>query len=135
MAGMPLEMIQARTLTSRLTTASFLVDRDGTLVYFNDSAAELLGISFEEAGRMKPGTWGTRFRPREPNGRELPIEDLPLAIAVRSGRPGFARMEITGANGADHLIEVAAFPIMSGNAQQGSVAIFWPVREDEGAET
>jgi PAS domain-containing protein len=131
MAAMPLEMIQARNLTSRLRTASFLVDRDGTLVYFNDAAAGLLGISFDEAGQMEPGTWGTRFRPREPNGRELPLEELPLAIAVQSGRPGFARMEITGADGTDHLIEVTAFPIMSGNTQQGSVAIFWPVAEDE----
>lgn len=131
MAAMPLEMIQARNLTSRLRTASFLVDRDGTLVYFNDAAAELLGISFDEAGPMEPGTWGTRFRPREPKGRELPVEELPLAIAVQSGRPGFARMEITGADGADHLIEVTSFPIMSGEAQQGSVAIFWPVAEDE----
>ena len=131
MAAMPLEMIQARNLTSRLSTASFLVDGEGTLVYFNDAAAELLGISFDEAGAMEPGTWGTRFRPREPNGRELPVGELPLAVAVQSGRPGFARMEITGADGDDHLIEVTAFPIMSGDRQQGSVAIFWPVTDDE----
>src|SRR5215211_4354972 len=131
MAAMPLEMIQARNLTSRLSTASFLVDGEGTLVYFNDAAAELLGISFDEAGAMEPGTWGTRFRPREPNGRELPVGELPLAVAVQSGRPGFARMEITGADGDDHLIEVTAFPIMSGGRQRGSVAIFWPVTDDE----
>ena len=128
---MPLEMIQARTLTSRLSTASFLVDRDGTLVYFNEAAGELLGISFEEAGRMAPGTWGTRFRPREPGGRELPVEELPLAIAVQSGRPGFAPMRITSADGSDHDIEVTAFPIMGAGTQEGSIAIFWPVAEDE----
>jgi PAS domain-containing protein len=114
MAAMPLEMIQARNLTSRLRTASFLVDREGTLVYFNGAAAELLGMSFEEAGPMKPGTWGTRFRPREPGGRELRVEELPLAIAVQFGRAGFARMQITGADGDDRDIEVTALPIMGG---------------------
>ena len=127
----PIELIQARSLISRLSTAGFLVDRDGALLYFNERAGDLLGMTFEEAGRMEAGTWGTRFRPREPGGEQIEVGDLPLAIAVQSGRPGFARMEITGADGQDHLIEVSAFPIMSGASQQGSVAIFWPVTEQE----
>ncbi len=130
-SAQPIELIQARNLISRLQTASFLVDADGRLLFFNESAGELLGMRFEDAGPMEPGTWGTRFKPREPGGEEIPVGNLPLAIAVQSGRPGFARMEITGANGKDHLIEVTAFPIMSGHAQQGSVAIFWPVDEEE----
>jgi PAS domain-containing protein len=134
MAAMPLEMIEARSLISRLSTASFLVDREGTLLYFNGAAAELLGINFEEAGPMQPGTWGTLFRPREPTGRELPVEELPLAIAVQSGQPGFAQMRITAADGKDHDIEVTAMPIMGGGDQAGALAIFWPVAEDESAE-
>jgi PAS domain-containing protein len=134
MAAMPLEIIQARSLVSRLTIASFLVDREGTLLYFNEAAAELLGISFEEAGPMEPGTWGTQFRPREPGGRELAVEDLPLAIAVQSGQPGFARMRITAANGDDRDIEVTALPIMGAAEQEGALALFWPVGAEEAAE-
>jgi PAS domain-containing protein len=130
MAAMPLEIIEARSLTSRLTTASFLVDREGTLLYFNGAAADLLGITFEEAGRMEAGTWGTRFKPREPGGRELPVGELPLAIAVQSGRPAYARMQITGADGSEHDIEVAALPIMSRDTQEGALAIFWPVHQE-----
>jgi PAS domain-containing protein len=130
MAALPLEIIEARSLTSRLTTASFLVDGEGTLLYFNDAAAELLGISFEEAGPMESGTWGTRFRPREPGGRELPVGELPLAIAVQSGQPAHSRMRITSADGTDHDIEVAALPIMGGGTQEGALAIFWPVHEE-----
>jgi PAS domain-containing protein len=131
--GQPLEMIQARTLLSRLNTAGFLVDTEGTLVYYNDAAAELLGMSFKEAGAMPAGTWGTRWAPREPGGPEIPVGDLPLAIAVQSGRPAYSPMVITGATGEDHEIEVSAFPICGGNSktQYGSVAIFWPVDEDE----
>jgi PAS domain-containing protein len=134
MAAMPLEMIEARNLISRLNTASFLVDRQGTLRYFNDSAAELLGINFEDAGPMEPGTWGTRFRPREPTGRELPVEEQPLAIAVQTGQPGFAQMRITGADGTDRDIEVTAVPIMGGGEQAGALAIFWPVAENQSSE-
>jgi PAS domain-containing protein len=131
MAAMPLEMIEARSLTSRLSTACFLVDQEGTLVFFNDVAAELLGVSFQDAGPMEPGTWGTRFRPREPIGRELPVEELPLAIAVQSGRPGYARMRITAADGTERDIEVSALPIQRGDTQAGALAILWPVEEDE----
>ena len=132
MAAMPLEMIEARSLISRLSTASFLVDPRGTLLYFNEPAAELLGVSFEEAGRMEAGTWGTRFRPREVSGRELPVEELPLSVAVQSGEPGFARMQITSADGSERQIEVSAFPLMGSDGQVGALAIFWPVGEDEG---
>ena len=130
MAAMPLEIIQARSLTSRLSTASFLVDGEGTLLYFNDAAAELLGMSFEEAGQMESGTWGTQFKPREPGGRELPVAELPLAIAVQSGQPAYSRLQITAADGREHEIEVAALPIMGGGEQAGALAIFWPVHQE-----
>src|SRR3954454_9734304 len=127
----PHEMIQARSLMTHLQTASFLVDSDGTLVFFNEPAGELLGISFEQAEAMESGTWGTKFRPREPGGSEIPVGELPLAQTVQAGEPAFSRMEITGADGKDRLIEVSALPIMRGEAQQGSLAIFWPVWEDD----
>jgi PAS domain S-box-containing protein len=127
MAAMPLEIIQARSLTSRLGTASFLVDSEGTLLYFNEAAAELLGVTFEEAGQMESGTWGTQFKPREPGGREVPVGELPLAIAVQSGQPAYSRLQITGADGRDRDIEVAALPIMGDGEQAGALAIFWPV--------
>ena len=131
--GQPLELIQARTLLSRLNTAGFLVDTEGTLVYYNDAAAELLGMPFAEAGPMPAGTWGTRWSPREPGGPEIPVAELPLAIAVQSGRPAFSPMVITGATGEDHEIEVSAFPIRGGHSatQLGSVAIFWQADEAE----
>lgn len=122
-------MIQARSLAASLMTACFLVDAAGTLIYFNKAAGELLGLTFEEAGPMDPGTWGTRFKPREPGGRELPVDDLPLTIALRAGRPATARMEITSADGRDYLIDVSALPIAGDSVQLGAIAIFWPVED------
>lgn len=109
-----------------LSTAAFLVDEAGTLLFYNEAAEELLGIPFEEAGEMAPEEWGSRFRPREPGGRELEVEELPLTIALRDGEAGHARMEITGADGRDHQIAVSAIPIRGRGGQHGAFAIFWP---------
>jgi PAS domain-containing protein len=125
----PIELIQARSLISELSTAAFLVDEAGTLLFYNEPAGELLGLRFEEAGEMAPEEWGTRFRPRVPGGRELPVEELPLTIALRDGRPGHARMEITGADGQDHEILVTALPIEGKSGQHGAFAIFWPATD------
>ena len=127
----PIELIQARILISSLSTAAFLVDREGTLLFYNEAAEELLGLRFDEAGPMGPDEWGTKFRPRVPGGQELTVEELPLTIALRQGRPGHAHMQITAADGADHEIHVSALPIEAGGSQQGAFAIFWPgARED-----
>jgi PAS domain-containing protein len=123
----PIELIQARSLISGLSTAAFLVDEEGVLLFYNRAAEDLLGVRFEEAGAMAPDEWGTRFRPREPGGQELAVDDLPLTIALRRGRPGHVRMEITDANDRDHEIEVSALPIRGSGRQWGAFAIFWPV--------
>lgn len=122
----PIELIQARSLIATLSTASFLVDEVGTLLFYNEAAGELLGMRFDEAGEMPPEDWGSRFRPREPGGRALAVDELPLTIALREGEPGHARMEITGADGADRQIAVSAIPIRGRSGQHGAFAIFWP---------
>ena len=125
-AQRPIELIQARSLIQSLTTAAFLVDEGGTLLFYNEAAGELLGMPFADAGEMPPEDWGSRFRPREPGGRELAVEELPLTIALRDGEPGHARMEITGADGDDRQIAVSAIPIRGQSGQRGAFAIFWP---------
>jgi PAS domain-containing protein len=122
----PIELIHARSLIAGLSTAAFLVDEAGTLLFYNEAAGVLLGLPFEEAGEMPPEDWGTRFRPREPGGPHLTVEELPLTIALRDGRPGHTRMELTGADGQDHEIMVTALPIRGKSAQHGAVTIFWP---------
>ena len=125
-AQRPIELIQARSLISSLTTAAFLVDEGGTLLFYNEAAGELLGMDFDAAGEMPPEDWGSRFRPREPGGRELAVEELPLTIALRDGEPGHAHMEITGADGDDRQIAVSAIPIHGQSGPHGAFAIFWP---------
>jgi PAS domain-containing protein len=108
-----------------MTTAAFLVDTAGTLVFFNEAAGELLGVSFEEAGPMEPQDWGSRFSPTGLDGQPLALEELPLSIALNEGRPAHGALCIQSAKGAERVIEVSAFPIIGRAGQSGAMAIFW----------
>ena len=121
----PVEVILARGFTSNLATPAFLVDQEGTLIFFNEPAGELLGIRFEEAGPMAPQDWGGRFTPQDLNGDPLALEQLPLSIAVSEARPAHAPMRIEAADGRAHEIEVTAFPVVGRAGQSGALAIFW----------
>jgi PAS domain-containing protein len=120
----PVELIMARGLVSNLTTAAFLVDAAGTLVFFNEPAGELLGIQYEEAGPMSHEEWGGRFAPTNLDGEPLAVGDLPLSIALE-GRAAHAPLRIRAASGGFYDIEVTAFPLAGRAGQTGALAIFW----------
>ena len=124
-AQQPVEIILARSLMANLTTPAFLVDTVGTLIFFNDAAGELLGLRFEEAGPMPADEWGTRFEPFTEDGGPIPVEELPLSIAVQRGQPAHLCFHIRSARDRMHEIEVSAFPIIGTAGQQGAMAIFW----------
>ena len=59
----PLELILARNLLTSISTPAFLVDGEGTLVFYNEAAAAVLGRSFEEAGQMSAARVDRSVRP------------------------------------------------------------------------
>jgi PAS domain-containing protein len=121
----PLELILARNLLTSISTPAFLVDHSGLLLFYNEAAGALLGIPFEEAGRMEAQEWGTRFGPIGSDGEPIPFDQLPLTIALREGRPAHANFRIHSAAGEERDIEVSALPI-SAEEISGAMAIFWP---------
>jgi PAS domain-containing protein len=121
----PVEVILARGFTSNLATPAFLVDQEGVLIFFNEPAGELLGVRFEEAGSMGPEEWGGRFAPTALDGRPLPLQELPLTIALNESRPAHSPMRIRSARGELHEIEVTAFPVVGRSGPRGAIAIFW----------
>jgi PAS domain-containing protein len=129
-AQRPIELIMARNLMSALSTPAFLVDEGGVLIYYNDAAATLLGKRFEEAGRMGPDRWSTAFGPVDSEGRRVPIDELPLTIALRKGQPYHSGFRIRTLDGSEHDIQVSAFPILTADGARGAMAIFWPVEEE-----
>ena len=110
---------------SNLATPAFLVGPDGTLIFYNEAAAQLLGVGFEEAGPMPAQEWGTRFEPAASDGHELALDELPLLIALKEGRAAHREMRIHALNGEDRTIEVTAFPIVGHEGRSGAIAIFW----------
>src|SRR5215218_6017069 len=109
----PLELILARNLLSSLSTPGFLVDEAGMLVFYNEAAGAMLGVSFEDAGSMGPEEWGTAFGPFDKKGERVPFEELPLTVALRQGRPAHSRFTIRSMKGAEHDIEASALPVQA----------------------
>jgi PAS domain-containing protein len=115
---------------SSISTPAFLVDHEGTLVYFNEAAGGLVGRRFEETGPRRPEEWAPEFGPVDPQGQAIPIDTLPLTEALRHNRPVHTRMTIHSADGRLHEIELSALPIIGTDGFTGAMAIFWPI-EDE----
>ncbi len=127
-----LVLILARGLASSIATPIFLVDPDGTLLYFNEPAETVLGQTYAEAGEMALEEWGTKFYPEDPeSGDKLSPEELPLAAALARRKPAHRPIAITGMDGVKRNIAITAFPLFARTDEfVGAVAIFW--EENEG---
>jgi PAS domain-containing protein len=130
-AQKPIELILARNLMSSLSTAAFLVDEQGVLVFYNEAAGELFGKRFEEIGQLGPDEWGSMFGPVDSAGNPVPFEALPLTKALRRGRPYHSHFRITSLDGSHHDIVVSAMPIVATGGARGAMAVFWPAEEEE----
>ena len=126
----PLELILARNLIAGLSTPAFLVDEDAVLVFYNEAAGAMLGRRFEESGRMPPEEWSTAFGPLDDEGQPVTLEELPLTIALRRGRPAHHHLRIQSLEDDVHDIEVSAIPIVTSEGTRGAMAIFWAAEED-----
>jgi PAS domain-containing protein len=119
-------MILARDLTSRLATPAFVVDAAGTLAYFNEAAEPVLGATYAESGELPAGGWASEWDPRDLDGTPVPLEELPLGIAFREGRPAHRPLRIRGVDGVTREIEVTAFPLCARPDEiLGAIAVFW----------
>ena len=94
-------------------------------MFYNESAAALLGVSFEDAGRMGPEEWGTAFGPFDETGEQIPFEELPLTIALRQGVPAHSHFTIRSLGGDEHPIEASALPIRASEGTSGAMVFFW----------
>jgi PAS domain S-box-containing protein len=119
-------LILARELASNLATPTLIADAEGTLVFYNEAAEEVVGRSFAEAGEMPVDDWTSSFEPRNENAQPLPPERRPVRIALDERRPAHESFRITSADGVERDVAVTAFPLFA-QAEEfvGIVAIFW----------
>lgn len=121
----PVEIILARSVMGNMGTPAMLVDVGGELVFFNDAAAGVLGLRFEEAAQFDAAQWAERFSVSDDDGRPVPADELPLMIALHRERPAHRRLWFCRAAGDERQLDVSAFPIVGNEGVRGAMAIFW----------
>jgi PAS domain-containing protein len=125
-----LVLILARAFASRLATAVFLVDADGTVLYYNEAAEHVLGRRYIEGHGMPSEEWSTVFRPRDDQGNPVALEDLPIGVAIIRREPAHGIVTIHGADGVERQIEITSFPLFAHTDDfVGAIAIFWQMSE------
>ena len=124
----PLELILARNLISIISLAAILVDSQGTIVFYNDAAAEVIGARFEETGQIPQDRWRAELGPFDKHGEQLPREGLPVTLALDEARPGYAKFYIHAENGLVE-VEAAALPLVGSAGHHGALVVFWPIEE------
>ena len=127
----PLELILARNLISIVSLPAALFDVDGQVVFYNDAAAEVIGSPFEEIGAMPREEWNARFGPFNDDGTPVASDQLPLTIALREGRPAYARYRVRGDRGLTE-IEAGALPLVGPAGYRGAILVFWPLPDSSG---
>jgi PAS domain S-box-containing protein len=121
-----LVLILARELAANLATPTFIADAEGTLVYYNEAAEDIVGAAFAEVGEMPMDEWTATFEPRTVDSEPLPPDRRPARIALDERRATHQRFRITSRDGVDRELEVTALPLFA-HADEfiGIIVIFW----------
>jgi len=131
--GLPVEtrrhkhlvLILAREFASNLATPTAIADDQGTVVFYNEAAEEVVGKPFAEAAEISLDEWSTRFAPRTESG-PVPPEQLAGQVALQERRAVHERYRVTSADGVERDVAVTAFPLLAqGEEFVGIVVIFW----------
>lgn len=124
------EITLARQLASRLAMPIFIVDPEGTLVFYNKAAEKILGRRFEKTGEMAASVWSRIFNPTDQHGLPLLPDLLPLVITLNERRPAHSDFWISGIDNVNRHIEVTAIPLIDeANQFVGAMAFFWELTE------
>jgi PAS domain-containing protein len=134
MAQKPLELVLARNFLTSLSTPAFLTDESGAMIFYNEAAGALLGISFEESGRMGADEWIRALSPFGETGKPTPIEDREMTKALRRGRPAHGHYKIRSIKGEAYEVEASALPIVAEGGQQGAMIFFWMRNSSRGGD-
>ena len=126
MSAYEIEIILSRQLADSLTVPVFIVNPEGTLIFYNEPAEEILGKKFENTGPMPVDDWGTSFFPQDEDGRDLAPEELPLVQTIKNKVPAHKSFWIKSLNGKYTRISVTSIPIIGRSKKfSGAMAIFW----------
>lgn len=119
-------MILARELASNLATPMFLIDGEGTLVFFNEAAELLLGKRYAEVGGITANEFGTMLDLAHPDGTPMRRRDSPAGVAFYRRQPAHRTVLATTLGGKRELFEVTAYPLFGRVGEMhGVLTVFW----------
>jgi len=126
-AQLPVEMILARQLVGYLSVPVILLDAAGTVVFYNEPAERILGVRFEETGRIEQEEADRLVELSDDPAAETRDAGRPMEIARLERRPVHARRFMLRRSDRVRLqIEVTAFPLIGQEGTLlGAVAMFW----------
>src|SRR5262245_42225407 len=128
-----LVLILARDLADKLASAAFIVDEEGTLVYFNERCAEMIGMPFSEAGEMTMERWSPALAARATDleGRPIEPDSAALVVALRERIPVHQKLRVRIADEQIRSIATTAIPLFAHKDEcVGAMALFWEHVED-----
>jgi len=121
-----LALILARGFASNLSVPISVHDPTGTIVFYNESAEAAFGVTFAELGELSAAEWTARYAPAEADGTPIPLEELPVGVALTERRPAHRTVCFTRPDNVAYVAEVTAFPLMGREEELfGAMRIFW----------
>lgn len=128
--GHSLQLILAREFAANLATPMFLIDAEGTLVFFNDAAELMLGRSYGEVGPISANEFGSRLQMAELDGTPIRRRDSPAGIAYYRREPSHRTLLATGLDGTRRSFEVTAYPLFArAGEMHGVLTVFWEANQ------
>jgi PAS domain-containing protein len=126
-----IEIILNRQIADCLGIPVFITDTVGNLLFYNESAEEILGKRYEDTGEMSVTEWGTAFHNKDDFGNPLPADELPLVKTLKNQLPYHKTFWIESLQGKAERISVTSYPVISRSGKfLGAVAIFWRPTEE-----
>ena len=104
----------------------FLIDGEGTLVYFNEAAELMLGKTYGEVGGITANEFGARLQLAELDGTPMRRRDSPAGVAFYRREPAHRTLLATALDGSRRPFEVTAYPLFGHVGEMhGVLTVFW----------
>jgi PAS domain-containing protein len=127
MGQQSVEMILIRQLAGYLFVPVLLVDTTGTVIFYNEPAERILGVRFEETGRIDPEEADRLIELSDDPAAATEETGRPLVTALQQRRPTHARRWLFRRGDRVRLqVELTTFPVIDQDDRLlGAVAMFW----------
>ena len=126
----PVEMILLRQVASYLMHPIWMMDAKGNLLYYNEPAEKLLGVTFDDAGPLHADQLVEMFRATDFEGNPLEGTDMPVVSALVNRSPASGAVRFCGFDGVWRDVDIWAMPV-EGQAGRfhGVFATFWELQD------